>query len=385
MHDFLSKLQSSSMARSFALGLSGVVGTYLLQWLSTADFGPRWTPLLAGLLPVLVNWARMQIPAPAAPEVPKPDPLGPLSQEQLQALGGDDEPDRPDTIPFVLPLLLALCIAGVADASPPKAVLVGPTSARPGVPIHLDVTQSAGDIQHYILKVRPETDDSPTIQYAVRTKEEGKAPVVDRSKPFIWGVPGTWEIQLTVVSPDGEADDTSITVTIPGATPCPDPQPVKPQPVTPQPIPVDPAPPRPPAPDPNPAPTPPAPVPPHPVPPIQPDPPPTPPAPAPSRFGIRDRVRTAVLGISSPTRAADAARLRTRLAEIKASAESGALSQQQILDGMVTELKALPGTWQLVKTLASLGIPYLISGKQLQTVQDWVDLLAEILDALAGL
>lgn len=370
MTALLSKLQSSSMARSFALGLSGVVGTYLLQWLSTADFGPTWTPLLAGLLPVVVNWARMQIPSPPAPDVPKPDPLGPLSQDQLQALAGDHDDDKPDLIPFVLPLLLALLFTSVAQAAAPKAVINGPTNAVPGELIVLDASQSEGEPTHYSWRISPEIKGRKQI-----------GPLDGGRKLQMASFPGRYLITLVCSNADGN-DVLAWQVDVPGTPPCPAPDP---QPVTPQPIPVDPAPPRPPAPDPNPAPTPPAPVPPQPVPPIQPDPPPTPPVPAPSRFGIRDRVRTAVLGISSPTRATEVARLRTRLAEIKTGAESGAMSQQQILDGMVTELKALPGTWQLVKTLASLGIQFLVNGKQLQTVQDWVDLLAEILDALSGL
>lgn len=369
MRDLLSKLLSSSMARSFALGLSGVVGTYLLQWFSTADFGPTWTPLLAGLLPVLVNWARLQVPAPPPPDDgPKTDPLGPLSQEQLKALAGDHDDDKPDVLKFrmlLVPLLWLAC--STAQAAPLKAVLVGPTSAEAGSDVFLDATQSEGEIAHFLYRVTPEL--------------QGRRQIVtsDKTRPRILTYPGKWTIELIVVSEDGEQSRAYHELTIPGGTPCPAPEP---KPVPPSPTPVDPVPPRPPAPEPTPPPNPVDPTPP--VPP-EPTPPPTPPAPTPGRFGLRDRVRTAVLGINSPTRAAEVAKLRARLADIKSEAAAGKLTQQQILNGMVDELKSLPGTWQLVKTLASLGIQFLVNGKQLQTVQDWVDLLAEILDALTGL
>lgn len=368
MNEFLSKLQSSSMARSFALGLSGVVGTYLLQWLSTADFGPTWTPLLAGLLPVVVNWARMQIPSPPAPDVPKPDPLGPLSQEQLQALAGDHDDDKPDLIPFVLPLLLALLFTSAAQAAAPKAVINGPTNAVPGELIVLDASQSEGEPTHYSWRISPEIKGRKQI-----------GPLDGGRKLQMASFPGRYLITLVCSNADGN-DVLAWQVDVPGTPPCPAPDP---QPVTPQPIPVDPAPPRPPAPDPNPAPTPPAPVPPQPVPPTPPA--PTPPDPAPSRFGIRDRVRTAILGISSPTRAAEVAQLRGKLQVLQQQAQAGQLTQQQILDGMVAELKALPPSWALIKTLASLGIKFLINGGQLKTVEDWIDLVAEVIDSLTGL
>ncbi|HTN04410.1 MAG TPA: hypothetical protein VL132_21145, partial [Planctomycetaceae bacterium] len=51
-------LVANSHAKSFALGLVGVLGTYVTQWLSGQDFGPLWTPLLAAGLPVLANSLR---------------------------------------------------------------------------------------------------------------------------------------------------------------------------------------------------------------------------------------------------------------------------------------------------------------------------------------
>ena len=40
--------------KSFLLGLTGVVGTYVLQWASNEDFG-IYTPIVATMIPVIVN------------------------------------------------------------------------------------------------------------------------------------------------------------------------------------------------------------------------------------------------------------------------------------------------------------------------------------------
>lgn len=193
----LSVALSNTHVRSFLLGLSGVAGTYLTQWLSGQDFGPTLTPLVAAGLPVLVNalqkWLTRQ-PVPATDAVD----LGGLNQ-----LAEDhDQPEMPAASPsaggtplvwLLVPLLWIGCQA--AQASPPKAVLVGPTSARPGVPIRFDASQSVGEIEHYILKVRPQSDEAPTIQYDIKSKEEGKPPVFNKTRPYIWGVPGRFHDQ----------------------------------------------------------------------------------------------------------------------------------------------------------------------------------------------
>lgn len=53
-------MQTDKLARSFVLGLSGVVGAYVVQFLASADLGPYLTPLVAAMTPVAVNYFRMQ-------------------------------------------------------------------------------------------------------------------------------------------------------------------------------------------------------------------------------------------------------------------------------------------------------------------------------------
>lgn len=52
-------MQPDKLARSFVLGLSGVVGAYVVQFLASADLGPYLTPLVAAMTPVAVNYVRM--------------------------------------------------------------------------------------------------------------------------------------------------------------------------------------------------------------------------------------------------------------------------------------------------------------------------------------
>lgn len=51
-------MDDQKLLRSFLLGLSAVIGTCVVQFLSTADLGTLWTPLLAAGLPVVENAVR---------------------------------------------------------------------------------------------------------------------------------------------------------------------------------------------------------------------------------------------------------------------------------------------------------------------------------------
>lgn len=236
---------------------------------------------------------------------------------------------------FVSLLLLTL-LQAEAQSEPIKAVLIGPTSAAPGMPIYFDASQSEGDIQHYILKVKPygtsvkDPTGIPSVQYTIRSKEEGKAPVLDKSKPYIYGIPGRWEVKLLVVSPQGEDSEMSLIVTVPGSTPCPEPDPCPepPAPIPPRPTPPNPVPP---------SPTPPTPVPPNPMPPDV--------RPPSGEFGIAPKIYDAVMAmtVDPMKRASDSRQLADAADVMAAQISAGTMTDpQQLLNDMAVALKALP-------------------------------------------
>lgn len=384
-------LSGNKYVKSALISLAGVIGAALTQTATGTDLGNTGSAIAAGvsawlanliqsLSPVLLAWLQAKLAGksttPAALDLQKLDLLGPLTDEQIANLraGGFDVEfvtpppppamdmaklsGGPDDVPFSLlwfvPLLWLCCSA--AQAAAPTAIINGPTTGVGGEILVLDATGCEGEPTHFTWKISPVLKGRKQLD----VKDGGR-----RVQVASYG--GSYVVSLTVSNADGN-DVLTWPLTIPGDMPCPspEPQPVTPTPV--DPIPVEPAPPRPPAPEPNPV-----------------VPTPTPPAPSPGRFGIAARVRAAVLGVSSPTRSAEVAKLRARLTDLKAQGAAGALNAQQFLDALVGELKLLPDSWQVVKTLAALGIRVLVTGGQLKTVDDFIDLAAEILDALSGL
>jgi len=106
------------LLRSFLLGFSGVVGTYLVQFLSAADFGPLWTPLFAAGLPVVVNAVRQWLASRQKPT----DPPAP----SLDVTGLDQVTPPKSAALLLAPLLL---VPTLAHAEAPKAIINGPTTA----------------------------------------------------------------------------------------------------------------------------------------------------------------------------------------------------------------------------------------------------------------
>lgn len=117
------------LLRSFLLGLSGVVGTYVVQFRSAADFGPLGTPLIAAGLPVVVNAVRQWLASfqkPTDPPAPSLD------------VTGLDQVTPPKSAGLLLaPLLL---VPSLAQAEVPKAIINGPTTAVPGELLVLDAS-----------------------------------------------------------------------------------------------------------------------------------------------------------------------------------------------------------------------------------------------------
>ncbi len=398
LFSLLAGLASNKYVKSALISLAGVIGAAITQSATGQDLSGTGAAIAAGvsawlanllkdLAPLLLAWLQATLAGktttPADLDLQKLDLLGPLTDEQVATLraggfdveyvtpppppamdmtrlsGGDD--DVPFSLLWLVPLLWLCC--SVAQAAPPTAIINGPTTGVGGEILVLDATGCEGEPTHFTWKISPVLKGRKQLD----VKDGGR-----RVQVASYG--GSYVVTLLVSNADGN-DVLTWPLTIPGDAPCPspEPQPVTPTPV--DPIPVEPAPPRPPAPEPV-----------IPTPPPAPQPvTPTPPAPSPGRFGIAARVRAAVLGVSSPTRAIEVAGLRGALGALMTRARSGQLTQQQFLDSLIAELKALPDSWQVVKTLAALGIRVLVTGGQLKTVEDFIDLAAEILDALSGL
>ncbi|AMV18894.1 hypothetical protein [Planctomyces sp. SH-PL14] len=161
------------------------------------------------------------------------------------------DPDAPRPMsPFLL-LFAFLCLAGVAMASPPVAVISGPSGGIPGDKIVLDFSRSTGTVFRVDVLKRGESDATTHFEVAV----DGKS--VD-----IPSYPGIYDVTLTVANEEGIAIKKK-TVTILNLSPTPSPPDPAPQPEpappAPQPKPVPPSPPAPTPPAPTPPPTPPAP------------------------------------------------------------------------------------------------------------------------------
>ncbi len=370
-------LASNTHVKSALISLAGVLGSLLTQAATGADLGTVGAATAAGvsawlanllqkLAPLLLAWLQAKLTGgDGTLDVSGLDTLAPPSARPDADLPPESPRLMRDEIPFSLLWLVPLLWFGcqVAQAAPPTAIINGPTTGVRGEILVLDATGCAGEPTHFTWKISPELKGRKQLD----VKDGGR-----RVQVASYG--GSYLVTLLVSNADGN-DVLTWPLTIPGDAPCPspEPQPVTPTPV--EPIPVEPAPPRPPAPEPV-----------IPTPPPAPQPvTPTPPTPTPGRFGIAARVRAAVLGVSSPTRAAEVARLRATLTDLQTQAGAGQVTPQQFLDALVAELKSLPDSWQVVKTLAALGIRVLITAKQLVTVEDFIDLAGEILDALNGL
>lgn len=226
-------------------------------------------------------------------------------------------PDRPNPS-YRLPLiLLALMVPAAAQAAPIKAVLIGPATAEAGSDVFLDASQSEGEPKYYLYRVTPELTGRRQIV------------TTDKLKPRILTYPGTWNVELIVVSEEGEQSRAYHTITIPGSGPCPTPEP-NPRP-TPTPIP-QPNPPLPPPPEPGPI-----------------DPAPPRPAPPAGEFGIAPQLYALAKSVGKP---ADCKLLADKLAGLAAKCDAGAATMQAVLNELAATLATLGPEWSGLKTAA---------------------------------
>lgn len=124
-------------------------------------------------------------------------------------------------------LLLALLVPSVASASPPRAIITGPTTATPGEFLTLDATGSENDPKHFKWSISPELRGRKQL-----------LPSDGGGKCVVATYPGVYLITLAISNDDG-IDTLTYQITIPGDAPCPPPEP---QPVPPQPVPPTPGP-----------------------------------------------------------------------------------------------------------------------------------------------
>lgn len=279
----------------FVLGLGGSLAVaglkHALEKLKSA-VGAEVAAMIVDIVRKAFNEAVNPTPPAPAPDVNVFEPpgggvLGPDEFVEKYRL-----PNPPPTTTIGC-LALLLCLAGSANAAPPKAVINGPTTGTAGELLTLDASQSEGEDIKFLWRVQP--DIAGRRLFRVCDK--------DPSKVSIASLPGVWDYTLVVSNAEG-ADLLTWRVSIPG-TPQPQPSPLPPRP---GPDVVPPVPPLPlptpgpgPAPSPTPGPTPdPAPRPPEPM--------PVPPTPVPLT-GFAADVAGWVKLVVSPTRDAEAKRL----------------------------------------------------------------------------
>lgn len=188
----LALLAGNSHARSFLLGLTGVLGTYVTQWFSGQDFGPFWTPLLAAGLPVLANSLRKLLGG-SSPDGDDPHD-DTVDSATLRPGGG--------TALRSLLLIGLLCLPIAGHAASPKAVIKGPRTAVPGEFLKYDFSSSTG-MKGFRLEVDPKLAEARPELAAleqVRLLKEEKAAEVASFR-------GVWRLKLTVWD---EADDSDV-------------------------------------------------------------------------------------------------------------------------------------------------------------------------------
>ncbi len=221
----------STYFKSFLLGLSGVIATYVIQFFSSTDFGPSWTPILAAGIPVLVNAVLKTV-------------QGYLGESITTA-----------ALKALLPALLLCGLASQAMAATMEVYVAGPSGVPvAGFPCELYVQGNIPEGTKFTWDYQPQYPGVPFVE-----------PLNGGRMARLNTLPGIYKI-IVSVTPPGEEQGVIIykDFTVPGTQYVPTPPPAP----TPQPLPT-------PAPQPAPQPTPT----PGPAPPARPRPPPGPEAP----------------------------------------------------------------------------------------------------------
>lgn len=207
---------------------------------------------------------------------------------------------------------------------PPKAAIVGPSTADPGTLMTLRAdTSTGGGKLIYTWRITPELPGREQL----RIIDGGKAVQVAT-------YPGRYRVTLVVSNVAG-VSLADVDITIPGNPPV-IPEPDRPQPPAPLPAP-------------DPAPSPPTPIPPRPEPKPEPIPTPPEPKPAPATFGIADKVAAIAGKVKSGTRLEDCKKLAEKAESLAAQVAAGTLTDpQKLLGQMADAVKDMPPGWHAV-------------------------------------
>jgi hypothetical protein len=353
---------------------------YFFRLAIPKDFGPQLKRLieaLADLAPLILSlmeqFRKPPTPAPDVNVFSVPTDMEPPAGGVGVLESGLFVEKTPSGATTIGCFALLLCLAGVSNAAPPKAVINGPTTGTAGELLTLDASQSEGENIKFLWRVTPDVAGRRLFRVCDK----------DPSRVSIASLPGTWAYTLVVSNAEG-ADLLTWVVTIPGA-PQPQPSPLPPRP-GPDVVPPSPSPPMPPTPGPGPLPTPtPGPTPPGPRPP---DPSPEPPVPVPLT-GFAADVATWVKLVISPTRDAEAKRLadacEATASAIAAGAHSGpAAILAAIKAANNAALGASLSAWGpfAARYTAALGIKY--AAGELKTNEQWAAMLNETAKGLRG-
>ena len=240
--------------------------------------------------------------------------------------------------------LIAFCLlTATASAASPKAVINGPATAVPGELVTLDASGSQGESLKFRWSVQP--DLAGRVMFEECPRGSGKI----RISTF----PGVWHYTLFVFNAD-DSDVLTWTITVPGnPSPAPTPNPN-------------------PSPNPAPSPT-----------------PPVPPQPTPSVFGIREQIAGWANSVTSPTRAADAAKLASAADSLAAAVAAGTTSGPAKILAALTAANALAlggniGAWKSFGVSYSAALSGLYAMGRLKTDADWAAMLRETADGLRG-
>gem|GEM_PF-6455422 len=315
----------STYIKSFLLGLSGVLATYVIQFFTSTDFGPVWTPILAAGIPVLVNTVLKSVQSHLGSAI---------TTAMWQKL---------------LPALLLCGLAGQAVAAD-NIRIVGPSSVPvPGYPCDLYVQGDLPEGTRIAWDHFPKRDDLPLLE----AKEGGRIARMNTMS-------GMYKLIVSVAVPGQEPVLRYHDFFVPGDSYVPPTPPVP----TPKPAPAPP-----PQPTPTPDPTP------------QPDPEPTFPV---GEFGMAQATYDLVKFVNSSNRRSETLCLAGKVSQLASDIEDKKLTTPQAVVNAIGAAfnECLPTAWNDARTAFTDKVIKLYTSGQLPTMAQWKTLAEESLTGL---
>lgn len=309
--------------------------------------------------------------------------LGAEIERLRRLLGGSDDPKPTppapvETVDFTMSvrphasgmmlIALSLCLGGSACLAQDGVSIIGPTEVQaPGLPCELHL-QGLDPLKTVAIawKVFPPVTNVRMVEARDGGKVCRLTTIAGR-----WSVICTYHVEGEPIR-FAEAHD----VLVPGApyVPAPGPLPPVPQPLPPAPVPT----PQPPTPGPNVDPTP------TPKPPLPPLPGPAPVLPAGEFENLPTRVRDLANAVTSPTKAAESAKLADALEGVAAQIAAGTLTgPQNIVNALGVSLNSnTSSAWDDCRTKMVDALKSLYMSGKLKTTAAWATLLREVVTGL---